>query len=48
MTGTPRACALFAGSRLLVRMGLIRRFVHASQYQIEKHIERSHAGVGGL
>jgi hypothetical protein len=48
MTGTRRGCALFAGIRLLVRMGLIRRFVDALQYQIEKYIERSYAGVGGL
>ena len=54
MNGTRRARALFAGIRLLVRMILIRRFVAASrsvgalQYKLEKHIERSLAGVGGL
>ena len=54
MTGTRRARSLFAGIRLLVRMILIRplvaatRSVDALRYKLEKYIERSLPGVGGL
>ena len=54
MKVTRCACALCAGVRLLLRMTLIGRFVtttrsvDALQYGIEKYIERSHSGVGGL